>query len=312
MRHNYSRQTRAGNRAFTLIELLVVISIIGVVLALSFSALEAARSSSLRRQCSNNMRQIGLALQQYHDTRLAFPPGMSYKNGESPFLYMSWHTHLLPFLEQESLWQVTVQAFAQDPNLSHNPPHVGLATVIPVYGCPSDSRTRDLARAPIVIFADQMIDVALTSYLGVEGVDLEHDDGVLYADSHTRIADIKDGTSSTLLVGERPPSPDMSLGWWYGGAGQMRTGSADVVLGVREINKTVPLNLCPELAEPAHFVAGAISNQCDIVHFWSLHPEGANFLFADGSVHFLSYSADSVMPALATRAGGEAVTVPDF
>jgi prepilin-type processing-associated H-X9-DG protein len=80
-----------------------------------------------------------------------------------------------------------------------------------------------------------------------------------------------------------------------------------MLLGARERNfGGTYVSGCP--LGPYHFVAGRVDQQCDLFHFWSLHSGGANFLFADGSVHFLSYQADTVLPALATRAGGEVVS----
>lgn len=125
-----------------------------------------------------------------------------------------------------------------------------------------------------------------------------------------RFTDITDGTSNTLLVGERPPSKDLWYGWWYAGFGAGGNGTADMVLGVRE---NIPPGdaFIPDCGGlPARFAPGRIDNMCDAFHYWSLHSGGANFLFADGSVRFLAYSADAVLPALATRAGGEVVEVP--
>jgi hypothetical protein len=103
---------------------------------------------------------------------------------------------------------VTEEAYRVSNNPFNNPPHVGLATVIPTYVCPSDGR-------PFTTQVSQQSGhiVALTSYLGVLGKDVLTLDGVLFADSRTRIADITDGTSNTLLVGERPPSADYQFGW---------------------------------------------------------------------------------------------------
>src|SRR5262249_28649516 len=100
--------------------------------------------------------------------------------------------------------------------------------------------------------------------------------------------------SQTVMVGERPPSADFRYGWWYAGDGQGDTGSADMLLGVRERNMADDDTFrgCP--AGPYNFKAGELANQCDALHFWSLHAGGAHFLFADGSVHFLSYSADHI------------------
>jgi prepilin-type N-terminal cleavage/methylation domain-containing protein/prepilin-type processing-associated H-X9-DG protein len=291
--------------AFTLVELLVVLAIVGVLTALIVPAVQKARAAAGRVKCQNNLRQIVLAAQQYHDAFGSLPPGMRYRDGDDPYQFMSWLTELLPFLEQQALWALTLEAYQQSPSPLVNPPHVGMATVLPAFVCPAD------ARAFFVQFAPRDgIDVALTSYLGVEGRDLFSQDGVLFRDSRVRMADVSDGTSQTLLAGERPASADFQFGWWYAGTGQQSTGSGDMVLGVREQNiLSYPEAPCPP--GPYPFGPGDTSNQCDLFHFWSLHPGGAHFVFVDGSVHFLSYGAAAVLSALASRAGGEAVAPPD-
>src|SRR5262249_42670158 len=132
---------------------------------------------------------------------------------------------------------------------------------------------------------------------------------VLYLNSKVRLTDITDGTSNTILVGERPPSPDFWYGWWYAGYGQAGTGSIDMLLGARERNYGGGY-VAQFPSRPHHFQPGNIREQCDVFHFWSLHSGGANFVFGDGSVQFLAYSADSILPALATRASGEVVQLP--
>jgi prepilin-type processing-associated H-X9-DG protein len=152
--------------------------------------------------------------------------------------------------------------------------------------------------------------VALTSYVGIYGLDVDQPNGVLVYGRSVTAHEISDGLSQTLLAGERPPSADMWYGWWYSSWGQRGRGNCDMLLGVREINVGGAFTEnCPR--GPDHFRPGRIDEQCDLFHYWSLHPGGANFAFCDGSVRFLSYSADPVMPALATRAGGEAVRAPE-
>ena len=111
------------------------------------------------------------------------------------------------------------------------------------------------------------------------------------------------------MIGERPPPADFRLGWWYRGFGFAKTGAGEMILGVADWNDGSPYLKCRD--GPYSFQSGKIADDCDLFHFWSLHTGGANFAFADGSVRFLSYAADSVLPALSTRAGGESVTLPD-
>jgi prepilin-type N-terminal cleavage/methylation domain-containing protein len=285
--------------AFSLIELLVVIAIIAVIVGLLLAGVMQARAAVARTECANRLRQIGLALHGYHDGRGVLPPGMSYLGGKSPQPFMGWHTRVLPFLEQDALWQNALAAYKANPVFQVNPPHTGAGTVLRGYTCPADGRTQEPARFGSGLFA-------CTDYLGVAGTRSAREDGVLFLDSHVRFADIKDGLSNTLMVGERPPSADFRLGWWYAGWGQAQDGSAEMLLGVRERNNGNNGPMCP--FGPYHFQAGRDSNQCDTFHFWSHHPGGAHFLLADSSVSFFPYSSDQILPALATRSGGEAVS----
>ena len=176
--------------------------------------------------------------------------------------------------------------------------------------------------------------MAGTNYLGVSGTNAEARDGLFTADQRVRLQDVSDGTSQTLLVGERgfrkgaleaidtaEDIDNLRFGNWFSAPGQ-RNGSVGVVLGTRERNfgsgkSQLPWERdCPP--GPYRFgppqrtrdATGSIREECDLFQFWSYHPEGANFLYTDGSVHFLAYGADAVLAALATRAGGEVVTPP--
>jgi len=288
---------RTGNahRAFTLIETVVVMAIIGVLLALSLAAVHQVRHAAYRTQCSNRLRQIGLALHQYHEENRTLPPGCSYQNGRDPYPHMSWCTRLLPFLGQSSLWDEAKAAFEKEPFFLVRPPHMR-ARSQPLYLCPADDRETYNTLA------------GFTYFLGVEGTDQLKKDGLLFLDSKVRFSEVLDGQGTTLLVGERPPSTDGHFGWWYAGWGQNKDGSAEMILGVREIPVFESFRRCP--ADANRFRQGIRTNQCDALHYWSAHPSGAHFLMCDGSVHFLSYSADKILPALATRAGNEAVEWP--
>src|SRR5262245_13212883 len=249
----------AMRRALTLIELLVVLAIIAVLMGLTVPAVQRVREAAARTRCANNLKQIGLALHNYHSAHSALPPGVSYRDGKDPQPFLSWHARLLPHLEQQPLWVAAQQAFARDKDFLNNPPHGGLGTVVPHFGCPSDGRTSRPA-------AVNNRSIALTSYLGVEGTNQFKRDGVLFLDSRIRLSDVYDGTSNTLMVGERPPSADLVLGWWYAGWGQSKDGSGDMVLGVREKNVSIYGAGCP--GGPYKFGPGRFSNQCDAFHFW--------------------------------------------
>jgi prepilin-type N-terminal cleavage/methylation domain-containing protein/prepilin-type processing-associated H-X9-DG protein len=298
-----NRQHQQGNRGFTLLELLIVIAIIAILLSLLLAAVQKVREAAARARCQNNLKQIGLALHSYADMAGYLPSGLSVAADKGRYAYLGWQGRLLPYLEQAPLWGDIEQAFATDPNpleFYGHPPHLRiLGTPVGLFACPSDPRTPGPAQLGGGLFA-------LTSYVGVEGIDQFQKNGCLYLDSAVRIMDIRDGTGTTLLAGERPPAANLRYGWWYRGWGQNKEGSAEMLLGARELNTAV--GSCPP--GPYPFAAGRFDRLCDMFHYWSPHPGGANFLYADGSVRFLGYSADPILPALTTRAGGEVVETP--
>lgn len=283
--------------AFTLLELLVVLAIIAVLLGLLLPAIQRVRDASLRSYCQNNLRQIGLAVQQYHDTYRVFPPAV--RTGDDPYPFLTWQARLLPWLEQAALWGEAQRAFQTDSRF-WMPTHNSVRTTpLTIFICPADGRT-------IGNPSPGKRAAAFTHYLGVSGN--KSGDGLLYEDASLRLANVRDGTSQTLLAGERPPSADERFGWWYAGIGQNYDGTVDSHLSVRQRNQTFRAPMCSK--GPYQFKPGDADNLCDMFHFWSLHIGGASFLFADGSVRFLDYSADGILPALATRAGGEVVQLP--
>jgi prepilin-type N-terminal cleavage/methylation domain-containing protein/prepilin-type processing-associated H-X9-DG protein len=301
-------------KAFTLIELLVVIAIIGVLIGLLLPAVQKVRSAAARTRCQNNLKQIGLALHNYHSVYDSFPPGLTTSTAPPNSYYMSWMTRLLPYIEQDNLWSISQAAWQSVNYPWDNPPHVGLSTVLQTYICAADYREMSANWGEGYF-------VAFTGYLGVNGTNQANQDGIFFNDMAFSFRDITDGTSNTLAVGERPPDLTYWLGWWYAGAGfNAQNGTGDLVLGVVEFNSAsgfTPVdqnnNPCPwGPSNPYQYQAGweGDHNNCDQFHFWSMHPGGCNFLFADGSVHFLAYSAAPIMPALATRAGGE--PTPDY
>ena len=290
----------------TLVELIVVLAIVAVLIGLLLPAVQRVRSAAARTQCQNNARQLGLALHQYHDTNRRFPPGHRSASKREAHPFSGWPLAVLPYIEQQTLYDGALAAYRASPYPFNNPPHTALNTPVAAFVCPTDGRASTQQ-----FCAKTKLWVAFTCYLGVSGRDYSTKDGVLYQDSGVSFQGITDGTSQTLLLGERPPSHDLKFGWWYAGTGQVLTGSAEMILGVREQNIDVIVSGSECGPGAYRFRPSRFSDPCGAFHFWSPHPGGANFLLCDGSVRFLGYAADDVLPALATRAGGEAVPVPD-
>lgn len=290
---------RSGSRiAFSLIELLVVIGVSGILFSLLLCAVQQARASADRAACQNNLKQIALAPHHFHDVNNGLPlrPDVG-RMGE-----LSWMGFLLPYVEQGPLWSATVQAFALDRRAFHDPPHIGLRSIVKVYVCPADGRLLN----PLT---DQFGGTAAyTSYIGLAGVTAPN--GIFGAYPGVRFAGATDGLSQTAMVGERPPPDCLLAGRWYTGSydtvGAMDRGPDGTIFVLSPALLTDPLCLGPVYS----FRYGRLDNPCDRYHLWSLHPQGANFAFADGAIHFLTYSDAPLLPALTTRAGGEVVELP--
>jgi len=299
---------RCQRYGFSLLELILVVSIVGLVVSLLMPAVQRARESAARTGCLANLKQIGIALHQFHDTQGSFP--QSSKELVLPELPqnagVTWMVQILPFIEQEPLWNTTLAAFQQDYLPYDNPPHVGLATVISQYACPSDPRLLEPLKDKNAIVSTR------TSYLGVAGG--TSDDGIILPTRGVAMAEITDGLTNTLMVGERPPPLSLQAGWWYSNAYDFSWwGNAVGPDLTALIRRDVPVPIDDSgCTGPFFYGPGTLENQCDRWHFWSLHPNGANFLFADGAARFISYSAEPIMVALATRARGEIVAIPDY
>lgn len=297
--HNRTRHRRT-RPAITLVELLVVLGIIGVLLAIVLPAVFAARQSSLKMQCQNSLRQIALGCQQYESTYGHFCAGLGSETKSSNWPFASLFVRTLPYLEQQAIFDEIEQEFKLQTIFVT---HKHLSTPVANFACPSDHRVPGPAKT------HNNYVVGLTSYLGVAGTNHLTKDGVFFMDSSTRLSQITDGSSNTLMIGERPPSSDAWFGWWYAGFGQDGEGNCDMILGLSETNSGY--DLISQCGNESKFERGNINEICDSLHYWSLHPGGANFAMADGSVHFLSYTAAAdILPKLATRAGAEPVTLP--
>jgi len=314
-----------GDRGFTLVELLVVIAIIGILIALLLPAIQAAREAARRTQCSNNERQIGLALLSYLDAKKTFPPGQ--QQGCYKCVPWAWSALILPFMEESALYARFV--------LPNQPDHIPNAladlsgptqTVLATFLCPSTSRLNfsrgDNSRINDFNHNgrwDPGEGLGVTDYAGVRGPDATSinptttqsynvDRGILLALPNTSTTpgvlvaaviaprQITDGMSKTMVVVEvsgrgYDTSRSQLRGTWANGynvlavTGGTSNINADPSLTWGDVGGTYEGNLI----------------LCD-------HPGGTNALFCDDSVHFLSDATDkTIVTALASRDGGEAI-----
>ncbi len=321
---------------FTLIELLVVTAIIGILVALIVPAVQKVRESANIAQCVNNLKQIGLAMQGYHDANKRFPPGYIDDNTDPDSTPdndtgpgWGWAAHLLPYVELAGVYkQISF----------HAPIGVGVNADIAqlpifIYQCSSDPY-QDAFPVYDSNFANPIAVIAHSNYVGCNGrVECfsgaggnpqgESGDGgggfgqagvgVFFRNSRTRIADVTDGLSSTIFVGERSGSHAPST--WTGAIAGGRCPAWRATL------PPVPFAPPPGPAyDNADFGEAFVLAHCNTTHlpnadfpifdpdvFYSAHAGGVNFLFGDGSVHFLTTSINpDTYQALATIAGGEA------
>lgn len=292
MRSTLKRRPRPG---FTLIELLVVIAIIAILIALLLPAVQQAREAARRTQCRNNLKQIGLALHNYHDSFNTMPPGWIGMTGGVPDIYgingWGWGAHILPQIEQNNLYAT----LNFNINMSNTSMFTARTTVIPTFRCASDV-SEDTWK-----LNDGSVDhdLAIANYVGVFGTSdiddcaaspnsLCRGEGAFYQNSKVPFRDFSDGLSNTLVVGERRTRTDTPEQWHATWTGVIPNGD-DALVRI--------LGTCDHT--PNH-----PSNHID--DFSSLHSGGAHFTFGDGSVKFVSTNVDlGVYQALATRAGGE-------
>ncbi len=286
---------------YSLVEMLVVLVILLVSLGLSLAAVQKARTAAARADCGNRQRQLALGIHAFASVEHTLPKGCAYPQGTRPpnvaFTHpgMSWHTTILPYVDQASLYEQAVLAHRND-SYGHSSAHDSVGSnVVRLFLCPTESRQRD------------WVGWGVTSYLGVSGTGVMHYDGVLIPYYPVRFTDITDGTSNTVMIGERPPGVDGEFASWYAQEGGHTCYLAQLLpAGERMLIPSIAVGCkidTPSLAP------GLPENRCSVGHFWSLHPGGANFAFADGSVRFLRYPQSSILPDLATRAGGEIVAV---
>jgi prepilin-type N-terminal cleavage/methylation domain-containing protein/prepilin-type processing-associated H-X9-DG protein len=299
---------------FTLIELLVVIAIIAVLISLLLPAVQKVLEAASRAKCGNNLRQLAMASQEYHDANQTLPM-MWNLNGPTNMTYTSVYIALLPFLEQQALFQQQYDLALSYPVNMYPPPYLGStwsvggpnATPLAVLVCPSDL----LPSPPVYTDPTSHHVGGLTSYKGNGGTANKkwgsgYGDGALtFALQAATLPAITDGTSNTILFGERfnfdphwSEYRTATFGAFYRDA--FWASSQINSFGIYSLNYM--LNPCPSknCNEPT-----ARSQS-----FGSGHPQGANFVFCDGSVHYISNAINNtptLLSALSTRDNGEVV-----
>lgn len=312
---HYSRNAEPGTvtrltRGFTLVELLVVITIIGVLVGLLLPAVQAARESARRTQCANNLKQHGLGLHQFHAQLKRFPAGARIHTGDDNELGISWSVEVLPYLELLNMYN-EISTDAKGGAYNWNPAQ----QIVDVLVCPS---ANPQSNAATTLKVSNYAAVAGTGRNPDEIKDLEdnlcgdvYTDGAFYPGSETRISEIGDGTSHTLAIGERT----YMLAQWMLGATQADDITPNRICSSSSYNIRYPINANSLTLEDGffkfdpHAPPGAIKKILrNFLYFGSEHPGGAQFCFADGSVHLLHEDLDfTVYQDLATKDGMETV-----
>ena len=299
-------------RGFTLIELLVVIAIISVLIALLLPAVQQAREAARSTSCRNNLRQMGLALHGYHDQFNVLPPSSTsdVEKGvwrDRPWRYHlhSWASLILPFIEQANLQRMI------DYNVSALDPinRDAASRRIPVYSCPSYTGPLYSDDPQYVRYSDKY---ALRNYAAMGATSIGRlyrgCDGVFYPESYTRLADIRDGTSTTLFIVE---TRDTGTPVWIdGGCAALAARRWDASNPPTYAGPELPLNYKPYYYSERDSAGNMLYESIDAV--WgpsSFHPGGVFHLFGDGSVRRLSDTMNAdLYEALSSRDGGEVAT----
>jgi prepilin-type N-terminal cleavage/methylation domain-containing protein len=280
---------RISRGGFTLVELLVVIAIIGVLVALLLPAVQAARESARRMSCASNLRQIGLAMQNYHDMAGAFPIGVSNNVpgiGNGADGNWTWPARILPFIEQSALYAQLNVGIGDAPLLTSNSPLVPLLkTPIPIYMCPTDPGNPKQ-------FNNFLRGYPKLNYPATKPMvmwrDWERDAGD--RNRSTRMVDVTDGTSNTFLVGERAVaklSNFISMGAIWS---CQRGSNNSYTFDANPPNQSYPVSAlnaageCCNTGNDPNNIRGSAT---------SLHPKGLQFCLVDGSVRFVSDNIDS-------------------
>lgn len=293
-------------RGFTLIELLVVIAIIAVLIGLLVPAVQKVREAAARAQCQNNLKQLGIGLHGCHDTNGMFPVGSGVANS------LCWRVYVLPYVEQENIYKLIDQGpgtWNGGPNREGPNKLVHALNPVPVFNCPSVPGDKRAANGSSTLADGRKTYVS--DYHGVAGPKGTNPvtgaaylvqatpagqggfatQGLLGRDSKTRMADLTDGGSNTLMVGEVSVKWNNSLLISDGADWLRGIGFGNGMAGCRNVQNAINT--------PYNGVFNDIS-------FGSLHPGGAQFVMGDGSVRFVRQSVSLVLyKSTASMNGGE-------
>ncbi|MCA9267881.1 MAG: DUF1559 domain-containing protein [Planctomycetales bacterium] len=305
MRH---RRPGACLPGFTLVELLVVIAIIGILVALLLPAVQAARESARRMQCSNNLRQLGLGLLTYETANKRFPPG-----GYDDPSRMGWSVKVLPYIEQQNLYD----QFDFSKGYTSAPNKALCMNLVPSFACPSQPETKSVLYKHFGEAGERVsgVDPYTIHYYAVAGPKGPNaatgqdypfqsggscggfaEGGVMYRESDTNIDSIKDGASNTFLLGELSWSASRVFRIWDRGCDN---AGCDWCASTKNIKNAIGVHAYTNYTVDFNDVS-----------FGSEHSGGAFFVLADGSVHFINSSIEMITYlALASRHGREVALV---
>jgi prepilin-type N-terminal cleavage/methylation domain-containing protein/prepilin-type processing-associated H-X9-DG protein len=298
---------------FTLIELLVVIAIIAILIGLLLPAVQKVRAAADRATCANNLKQIGLALHSYENAYKAFPPGRTTGTAAgapwSPYTH-SWTAAILPYIEQQDVFKL----YNYQANWDDTKNFDAIRVQIAIFNCPSTPKgmRQDTTITPTPACGDYSTISAIKSFVGINCFGLlrleDADDprlvGALIRDRRTRITDILDGTSNTIMVAEDAGRPDAYA------AGAVIATVMPVMKEGGWADPGAPFSIDGSNGDGT--VPGPCSINCsNNSEVYSFHSDGANMVFADGSVHFLLSNINlCILAAMSTRGGGEQFQPP--